>query len=112
MANKPTLVRAGSDMPDVALMLGNATMTPGGSNFTQLCNISIDLSQAPLASAAAASGYTQITAGLTQNGFQGCVPYLEQITAFSFVPNGNPSVPVSFCLDEISLLPSTLQTGD
>ena len=108
-------VPAGSDasLPDVVVTLGYASDTNGGVKYTQLCSTSLNLSHtAP--SAADATGYITVTASLFQNAFQKCIPMLAQINSFRFQPAFPPSTasPISFCLDDISLLNSSVQLGE
>ncbi|KAA6418535.1 MAG: hypothetical protein FRX49_11481 [Trebouxia sp. A1-2] len=102
-----------SSLPAVKLTLGTLDPSKLYVAYEPLCNDrSVDLSQLP-ASEVGTDGYARVTAGLLQNYFVSCIPVLDQITSFAFQPSASfsSSSPVSFCLDDISLLPPTLQTG-
>ncbi len=98
----------------MTLTLGTASISDGNVDYTQLCSgSSVDLSQLPALDVDAATGYVKVTAGLLQNAFQDCISIIDQVTSFGFQPSSSASSssPISFCLDDISLLPPTLQTG-
>ncbi len=83
--------------------------------YQQLCTGSaVDLSQLLASDIDQATGFVRVTAGLLQNTFQDCIASLDQITSFEFQLSSaaSSSSPVNFCLDDISLLPPTLQTGN
>ena len=93
-------------VPQLALTLGQRNITEEGKfAFTQLCKLKLDISEAPTVRKDT-SGMSRVTA-LFQNNFRRCVPLFDQVTSFrlqSLTPTK-----VSFCLDNITLLPSTLQ---
>ncbi len=105
-----------SSLPAVKLTLGSLDPSKDYVAYEPLCNgSSIDFLQLPSSEVGnATDGYVRVTAGLLQNYFESCIPVLDQITSFAFQPlaSFSSSSPVSFCLDDISLLPPTLQTGN
>ena len=87
------------------MTLGRVNTTRDGLAFTQLCmNEAMDFSQFA-ALQKDVGGMRQVTA-LFQNSFRSCIPMLDQVTSFRFQSDAGK---ISFCLDNISLLPSTLQ---
>ncbi len=105
----------GPSLLALRLTLGGSTTSNGNVAYQQLCTgSSVDLSQLPASDIDQATGFVRVTAGLLQNSFQDCVAILDQITSFEFQlsSTASSSAPVSFCLDDISLLPPTLQTGN
>ncbi len=105
-----------SSLPAVKLTLGSLDPTKAYTAYEPLCNgSSIEFLQLPTSEVGnATNGYVRVTASLLQNYFESCIPVLDQITSFAFQPSASfsSSSPVSFCLDDISLLPATLQTGN
>ncbi|DBB17410.1 TPA: hypothetical protein ACH3X3_014441 [Trebouxia sp. C0006] len=104
----------GSSLPALKLTLASSTTSNGNVAYQQLCTgSSVDLSQLPASDIDQATGFVGVTAGLLHNSFQDCIASLDQITSFEFQLSSTASTfsPVSFCLDDISLLPPTLQTG-
>jgi len=103
-------------LPAVKLTLGSMDPSKDYVAYEPLCNgSSIDFLQLPASEVGnATDGYVRVTASLLQNSFESCIPVLDQITSFAFQPSASfsSSSPVSFCLDDISLLPPTLQTGN
>ena len=99
------------------MTLGYENATNGKVSYNQLCTSDVsDLSQLPASETSdTSSGMVRVTAGLFQNHFQGCVSagLLGQVTSFGFqnLESNGAASPVSFCLDDISLLPSSLQPG-
>ena len=102
-------------VPQLIMTLGYDNTSTGQVTYTQLCTSDVsDLSQLPASeTSVTSSGMVRVTAGLFQNHFQGCIPLLGQVTSFGFqnLPSNGAASPVSFCLDDISLLPTSLQPG-
>ena len=97
------------------MTLGYENATNGKVTYSQLCTSDVsDLSLLPASETSDTnSGMVRVTAALFQNHFQECMPVLDQVTSFGFqnLESNGPATPVSFCLDDISLLPSSLQPG-
>ena len=100
-------------MPALTLTMGSVSLANGRVAYNQMCaGDAIDLSQLPASQTSDNStGLVKITAALFQNHFKYCIPVLNQITSFGLQsPTSNGAAkPISFCLDDISLLNSTLQ---
>ena len=92
-------------VPVIMMTLGHMNTTTNGPSFTQLCTTeAMDFSQFA-ALQKDVSGMRQVTA-LFQNNFRSCIPSLDQVTSFRFLSNAGH---ISFCMDDIVLLPNTLQ---
>ena len=93
------------------MTLGYENITSDGKvSFTQLCqgNTGSTLNSPQFAAQGkSTSGLRRVTV-LFQNSLSSCIPQLGQVTSFRFQSSGAKSR-VSFCLDDTTLLPSTLQ---
>ena len=102
-------------IPSLTLSMGYENTTNGKVTYSQLCTSDVnDLSKLPASEISdTSSGLVKVTAGLFQNHFKSCIPMLDQVTSFGFqsLESNGATSPVSFCLDNISLLPSSLQSG-
>ena len=88
------------------MTLGNVTTANGKIAYNQLCDGgTLDSSQFAVLGKPDTSGLYRVRV-LFQNSLRSCIPSLDQVTSFHFQSNEGP---VSFCMDDISLLPSTLQ---
>lgn len=86
--------------------MGYMNSTTDGASFTQLCtNEALDFLSQFGAFRKDNRGMRQVST-LFQNSFRSCIPILDQVTSFRFQSNAGQ---ISFCMDNISLLPSTLQ---
>lgn len=96
-------------IPPLTMTLGHENITNGKVSFTKLCNgDTVDLQQLAASSKNGTNNGLHRVTVLFQNSFRQCIPMLDQVTSFRFQSiGGTPKV--SFCLDGISLLPSTLQ---
>ena len=114
MCNMTTLCQletasaGGNAQPELTLTLGTVDNTKQRPSYIPLCNgSSADVSPLP-----DADGYDIIKTrnrALFQNeALRSCIPYLDQVTSFRIQSTGATSR-VSFCMDDIQLLPSTLQ---
>lgn len=83
------------------------TTTDGKLSYTQLCGGGTLDNPQFAALGKNDSGLRRVTV-LFQNSLRSCIPVLDQVTSFRFQSTGSTSR-VSFCLDDITLLPSTLQ---
>ena len=98
-------------IPPLTMTLGHENLTNGKVSFTKLCDgDTVELQLLQLAASRknrTNNGLHRVTV-LFQNSFRQCIPVLDQVTSFRFQSmSGAPKV--SFCMDDISLLPSTLQ---
>ena len=90
------------------MTLGNVASAKGKVAYTWLCDGgTLDTSQFAVIGDPDTSGLYRVTV-LFQNSLKSCIRVLDQVTSFRFQSSGATSQ-VSFCMDNISLLPSTLQ---
>ena len=83
------------------------TSSTGQVSYTQLCNGGA-LNNPQFASLRRGTRGLRRVNVLFQNNLRSCIPYLDQVTSFRFQSIGATSR-VSFCMDDIMLLPSTVQ---
>ena len=77
--------------------------------YRPLCNGSYLNLESPASDASAYDSTGFRNRALLQNeGFRSCIPGLAQVTSFRLQSSGGTSR-VSFCMDDIQLLPSTLR---
>ena len=92
------------------LTLGYANITQGKVSFTPLCpRNALNLSDLPGASGDDISSGMRRVQVLFQNRFRRCIPVLDQVTSFRLHRNREAASFILFCMDDITLLPSTLQ---
>ena len=92
------------------MSLGNVAIVNGKVTYNQLCEApgaTLDSPQFATLGKTDTSGLHRVTV-LFQNSLSSCIQTLDQATSFRFQSIGATSQ-VSFCMDDISLLPSTLQ---
>ena len=91
------------------MTLGYVASANGKVTYNQLCDGDTLYSSqfASQRGTDTTSGLHRVTV-LFQNSLRSCIPVLDQVTSFRFQSTGAASQ-VSFCMDNISLLPSTLQ---
>ena len=105
-------VRCNADVnvqvPNLTMSMGYQNTTSNGKvSYTQLCGgSSLNNPQFPVLGKVP-GGLRRVTV-LFQNSWRSCIPYLDQVTSFRLQSIGATSR-VSFCMDDIQLLPSTLQ---
>lgn len=92
-------------MPKLTMTLGRVESTTDRVSFIQLCT-SESVSFSQFATFRKDTRGMRLVTSLFQNAWTSCIPILDQVTSFRFKSDQGP---VSFCMDDISLLPSTLQ---
>ena len=94
------------EVPDLTMTMGyQNTSSNGKVSYTQLCS---GLYTPQFAALGNTTGDLRRVTILFQNSLRSCIPHLDQVTSFRFQSIGATSR-VSFCMDDIQLLPSTLQ---
>ena len=98
-----------AQIPKLKMTLGKVDITSSKVFYQELCPGSApDITQ--LAAPGKEDSGMQKVSALYQNNFEDCIQkgILDRVTSFRFQTLGATST-VSFCLDDIVLLPSTLQ---
>ena len=100
----------GVQVPELTMTMGYQNTTSNGQvSYTELCGGGT--LNAPQFATLGKFNVTQDLRRVTvlfQNSLRSCIPYLDQVTSFRFQSIVATSR-VSFCMDDIQLLPSTLQ---
>ena len=98
----------GVQVPELTMTMGYQNTTSDGKvSYTQLCSGGT-LNTPQFAALGNVTRDLRRVTVLFQNSLRSCIPYLDQVTSFCFQSIGATSR-VSFCMDDIQLLPSTLQ---